>query len=246
MGAPPRFFVEDGLRVGASIVLPEAVAHHAQHALRLRDGVAIALFDGRGGEYAARLVAGKRASAEIVAFDPVERESPLAITLIQSLASSEKIDWIVEKATELGVARIVLVAAERSVARPDARRFERKLAHWREIAIGACCQCGRNRVPSLIDVAEPAAAFELARDSEARLLLAPGAAAPMAAHADARSVTIAVGPEGGFTDHEIALAGRAGFVVVCLGPRVLRTETAGTAALAALQTIAGDFREIQE
>jgi 16S rRNA (uracil1498-N3)-methyltransferase len=242
MAAAPRFFVDNGLRVGASIVLPDAVAHHAQHSLRLRDGAAITLFDGRGGEYGARLVAGRHASAEIVAFDSIERESPLAVTLIQSLASSEKIDWVVEKATELGAARIVLVSAERSVARLDAKRFERKLTRWREVAVAACCQCGRNRVPRVIDMSTPAEAFELARDCEARLLLAPGAVTALAAHADARPVAVAVGPEGGFSDHETALAERAGFVAVSLGPRVLRTETAGPAAVAALQAIAGDFR----
>lgn len=241
MGGAPRFFVEGELRVGAVIELPDAVAHHAQHALRLRDGAAIVLFDGRGGEYAARLAAGRRAAAEVLAFDPVERESPLAVTLIQSFVPNEKLDWIVEKSTELGVARIVLAPTERSVARFDAQRLARKRAHWREVAIAACCQCGRNRVPAVLDASTFAGALQLARDCAARRLLAPGAGEALARDVRARSVAVAIGPEGGFTEQEIALAQRAGFVVTALGPRVLRTETAGPAALAALQAIAGDL-----
>lgn len=241
MGGAPRFFVEGELRVGAVIELPDAVAHHAQHALRLRDGAAIVLFDGRGGEYAARLAAGRRAAAEVLAFDPVERESPLAVTLIQSFVPNEKLDWIVEKSTELGVARIVLAPTERSVARFDAQRLARKRAHWREVAIAACCQCGRNRVPVVLDASTFAGALELAQDCEARLLLTPGAGEALARDVRARSVAVAIGPEGGFTEQEIALAQRAGFVVAALGPRVLRTETAGPAALVALQAIAGDL-----
>jgi 16S rRNA (uracil1498-N3)-methyltransferase len=241
MSGPPRFFVEIGLRVGATVELPDAVAHHAQHALRLRDGAAITLFDGRGGEYAARLVAGRRAAAEVLAFDPVERESPLAVTLIQALVPNEKLDWVVEKSTELGVARIVLAPTARSVARIDGERLTRKRAHWREVTIAACCQCGRNRVPEIGDAPSFAAALELARDCEARLLLAPGAGEALVRHARARSIALAIGPEGGFSDQEIALAQRAGFVVAALGPRVLRTETAGPAALAALQALGGDL-----
>jgi 16S rRNA (uracil1498-N3)-methyltransferase len=241
MSGPPRFFVGIGLRVGATVELPDAVAHHAQHALRLRDGAAITLFDGRGGEYAARLVAGRRAAAEVLAFDPVERESPLAVTLIQALVPNEKLDWVVEKSTELGVARIVPAPTARSVARIDGERLTRKRTHWREVAIAACCQCGRNRVPEIGDASTFAAALELARDCEARLLLAPGAGEALVRHARARSIALAIGPEGGFTEQEIALAQRAGFVLAAFGPRVLRTETAGPAALAALQTLGGDL-----
>ncbi|GAB4476025.1 MAG: 16S rRNA (uracil(1498)-N(3))-methyltransferase [Burkholderiaceae bacterium] len=243
MGGAPRFFVEvaGGLRVGATVELPEAVAHHAQHALRLRDGAAIVLVDGRGGEYAARLAAGRRAAAEVLAFDPVERESPLAVTLIQAFVPNEKLDWIIEKSTELGVARIVLAPATRSVARLDAQRLARKRAHWREVAIAACCQCGRNRVPEVLDAPSFAGALALAQTCEARVLLAPGAGAALVRHARARSIAVAIGPEGGFCAQEIALAQRAGFVVTALGPRVLRTETAGPAALAALQAVGGDL-----
>jgi 16S rRNA (uracil1498-N3)-methyltransferase len=241
MSGAPRFFLESGLRVGATIDLPDAVAHHAQHALRLRDGAAIVLFDGRGGEYAARLVAGRRAAAQVLAFDPVERESPLAVTLIQSLVPNEKLDWIVEKSTELGAARIVLAPTARSVARLGGERLARKRTHWREVAIAACCQCGRNRVPEIRDAPSFTAALELARDCQARLLLAPGAAEALVRHARTASIAVAIGPEGGFTEQEIALAQRAGFVVAALGPRVLRTETAGPAALAALQAVSGDL-----
>lgn len=196
MGGAPRFFVESELRVGATVELPDAVAHHARHALRLRDGAAIVLFDGRGGEYAARLAAGRRAAAEVLAFDPVERESPLAVTLIQSFAPNEKLDWIVEKSSELGVARVVLAPTERSVARFDAQRLARKRAHWREVAIAACCQCGRNRVPVVLDASDFAGALVLAQDCEVRLLLAPDAGEALARDARARSVAVAIGQIG--------------------------------------------------
>jgi 16S rRNA (uracil1498-N3)-methyltransferase len=244
MRGAPRFFVASGLRVGATVELPDPVAHHAQHALRLRDGASIVLFDGRGGEYCARLAAGRRAAAQVLAFDPVERESPLSVTLIQSFIPNEKLAWVIEKSTELGAARIVLAPTERSVARLAAQRLARKRAHWREVAIAACCQCGRNRVPEVTDAGSFAGALQLADDCEVRLLLAPGADAAPLRCAQARSVAVAIGPEGGFSDQEIALAQRCGFVVAGLGPRVLRTETAGLAALAALQTIAGDLARL--
>ncbi len=241
MAGAPRFFIEGGLRVGATIDLPDAVAHHAQHALRLRDGAALVLFDGRGGEYAARLVAGGRAAAAVLAFDPVERESPLAVTLIQSFVPNEKLDWIIGKSTELGAARIVLMPTARSVVRFDGERLARKRRHWREVAIAACCQCGRNRVPEVLDVSSFAGALERAQTCDARALLAPNAREALVRHAWARSIAVAIGPEGGFSDQEIAFAQRAGFVVAALGPRVLRTETAGPAALAALQAVGGDL-----
>lgn len=243
----PRFFVATDLAVGASIELPEAAAHHAQHALRLRDGEPIVLFNGRGGEYAALLRAGRRAHADIVAFDAVEREAPFPTTLVQALASSDRTDRVVEKAVELGAASVLLAPAARSVLRLDGgtARTERKLAHWREIAVAACCQCGRNRIPRVDLAASLDDAFATAPAGD-RYVLLPDApsnlVAALAARTDARrGVVIAVGPEGGFTDNEIAAARARGFAPARLGPRVLRTETAGIAALAALQATVGDF-----
>lgn len=251
----PRFFVDVELHVGETIDLPDSAAHHAQHALRLRDADPIVLFNGRGGEYAATLRAGRVARADVSAFDPVERESPLQVTLLQSLVSSDRTDRVVEKAVELGAAAIVLAPAVRSVLRldPGTDRTARKLAHWREIALAACSQCGRNRIPRIDLAATLEEALAAAQRLAHRFVLLPDAAHDLVRLALAAAdespgasrnevqLALAVGPEGGFTDHEVAAALGRGFHSVRLGPRILRTETAGPAALAALQAVAGDF-----
>jgi 16S rRNA (uracil1498-N3)-methyltransferase len=234
--AAPRFFVDGDLAVDTLVELPAAVAHHVRRVLRIGPDASITLFNGRGGEYAARLQ--PAGQARIEGFDPVERESPLRVTLIQSLVASDKLDWTIEKAVELGVAAIVIAPAQRSVIRLGSERLERRRAHWREIAIAACCQCGRNRVPALSFAASLDAAFA-ATDAPQRFALVPEAATALASAAPA-PVAIAVGPEGGFTDAEVQCAGRSGFLPANWGPRTLRTETAGLAALAALQTLHGD------
>lgn len=241
---PPRFFLDATLTPGGTVRLPDAIAHHALRVLRLRDGGPIVLFDGRGGQYAASLrVEGDAALAKVEAFDPVERESPLRITLIQGLVATEKLDWIVEKATELGVERIMLATLHRSVVRLDSARMSRRLRHWSDVARAACCQCGRNRVPS-VDFFDGFQSLLAAAPSDGpRLLLLPGAAQSLCSAVTGRQATLMVGPEGGFADGEIEQAGRAGFVGASLGPRVLRTETAGLAAIAALQAMGGDFAD---
>jgi 16S rRNA (uracil1498-N3)-methyltransferase len=237
----PRFFVDVPLSAGEVIDLPEPVAHHALRVLRLADGAPILLFDGRGGQYPSELIVdGRNARARVQRFDPVERESPLVLTLAQAWIATDKLDWVVEKAVELGAAAIVLFPAERSVVRLTGERRERRVSHLRQIAVAACAQCGRNRVPALT-------AAESLRDAVSRLpergrfVMSPEAGA---AHTLQRidAAGIIVGPEGGFTDGEIALATAEGCMPIRLGPRVLRTETAGLAALAAMQAWAGDFR----
>lgn len=238
----PRFFVDLPLAAGQSLALPDAVAHHALRVLRLADGSAITLFDGRGGEYAARLtIDGKRATAHIERFDPVERESPLDLTLVQSWVATDKLDWIVEKAVELGARRIVFTPAERSVVRLTGERQARRLAHLTLLAQAACAQCGRNRVPAL-RAADTLAAALVAGGDAPLLMLLPTADETLDRIATTAAARLLVGPEGGFTEHEIATARAAGARAIRLGPRVLRTETAGLAALAALQAVAGDLR----
>lgn len=237
----PRFFVDAALEPGARLALPERVAHHALRVLRLAHGAALVLFNGHGGEAQATLsIEGSHVWAQIVRWDGIERESTLELTLIQAIVAADKLDWVVEKATELGVARIVLVPAARSVVRLGAERLERRLVHWREIALAACAQCGRNRIPGILAAASLGAACA-ASAARHRHMLAPAANdAPLCA-APGDSVAFAVGPEGGFTPDEVAAATEARFTALRLGPRVLRTETAGLAALAACQALAGDW-----
>jgi 16S rRNA (uracil1498-N3)-methyltransferase len=238
----PRFFVDAPLAAGETITLPEAVAHHALRVLRLPAEAPIVLFNGRGGEYPATLRAGRRAAQAVIeGFRAVERESPLPLTLVQSLIGADRLDWIVEKAVELGVARLLIAQTRRAVVRLDAQRRARRLAHWREIVRAACCQCGRNRLPA-VDYCDSFDAALAALDADgSRLLLLPAAGAPMPAAVPGRRVALAVGPEGGYTDEEIEQARRAGFVEAKLGPRTLRADTAGLAALACLQSTGGDF-----
>jgi 16S rRNA (uracil1498-N3)-methyltransferase len=242
--AAPRFFVEDGISaaaVGHTLALPPAVAHHAMRVVRLAVGDAVTLFTGQGGEYAATIVdVDKRATTvRIDAFDAVERESPLAVTLAQAHAAADAMDYAVRKATELGVAAIQPVVCERSARLAAGERAGRRLAHWRQVAVAACEQCGRNRVPHVAE-ARPLTAW-LREWRTGGAILAPEGARPLRTLAMAPTALL-VGPEGGFTAREIDAARAADFVAVRLGPRVLRTETAGVAALAAINALWGDWQ----
>ncbi|HTP63210.1 MAG TPA: 16S rRNA (uracil(1498)-N(3))-methyltransferase [Burkholderiales bacterium] len=234
-----RLFVDAGLASRASVELPEAAAHHAARVLRLRDGDAVVLFDGRGGEYAARLaMPGRgRVLAELGERRDLERESPLAVTLVQAVSSSDKMDLTVQKAVELGVAAIHPVLTAKSLVRLSGEREAKKLAHWRRIAIAACEQCGRNRIP---EIREPVALQRYRFPAGAKILLSPSGSQKLANLAKS-PVVLAAGPEAGFSSEEEAFLLRAGFAPVRLGPRILRTETAALAALAALNALAGDF-----
>ena len=243
MGAP-RFFVRDPLPpdlAGSELALPDDVVHHALRVLRLATGDAITLFDGRGGEYAATLVrAGKReAWARVDAFDPVDRESPLHAALVQAIAATDTMDAIVRHAVELGAAAIEPVVTERSARFPSGAHGEKRLAHWREVAIAACEQCGRNRIP---EVLAPAILAEWVRTPRTGIVFDAGAAESLPSAAPAGPFHVLVGAEGGFTAREIELAVRAGLRTVRAGPRVLRAETAALAALAAVNVSWGDFR----
>ena len=239
----PRFFCDIPLAAGARVALPDALAHHALRVLRLRDGENLVLFDGRGGEYPAVLdVEGKAGYARLGEFSPREAELAGRVSLVQGLPSGDKMDWVVEKAVELGVARISPIAAQRSVLQLSGPRLEKRVAHWRRIAQSASEQCGRNR---LMDVDAPVTLAEwLARPAEGlRLLCHPEASDDLAARLrsapDAQALTLLVGPEGGWSDKELAQAGEAGVQTVRFGPRVLRTETAGLALVSAASALLG-------
>lgn len=223
--------------------LPPAAGEHVTRVLRLRIGAAITLFDGGGGEWSAEIIsiARNRVRARCHAHSPIERESPLTITLLQSLARGEKMDWIVQKATELGVACIVPISTERGVVHIDEDREPKRLAHWQAVAASACEQCGRNRLPTISAPLALAAAMQM-HLPQTRLTLTPEATARLATSVrTSPSIALLVGPEGGLTEHELHLSEARRFLAVNFGPRILRTETAAIAALAALQLLAGDL-----
>ena len=243
--APPfagaRLHCETGLAPGAHVELPERAARHVA-ALRLRAGDALTLFAGDGHEWRATLTAVDRRGVRVAVHErrAVSRESPLAITLAQGICAADRMDLVLQKATELGVARIRPLVTARVIVRLSQERQERRETHWQNVAIAACEQCGRNVVPAVAPVAglrdflgEPAA-------PGTRILLSPLADATLRTVDVRAPVTILVGPEGGLTDDERDLAALAGFVPVRFGPRILRTETAPLAAVAALQALYGD------
>jgi len=213
--------------------------------LRLREGDAIALFSGNGGEYHATLVrVGKRdAFARIGAFVDVDRESPLAITLVQAIASSDTMDAILRHAVELGASRIAPVVTTRSARFPSGAQGDKRLAHWRQIAVAACEQSGRNKVPAIDAVLNFEQWLQQRDEQRAGLMLDPQAATDLQSLAAPQTgVDLVIGPEGGITDDEAARADRARIIRVRLGPRVLRTETASLAALTAINLLWGDLR----
>jgi 16S rRNA (uracil1498-N3)-methyltransferase len=240
-----RLYAPLPLAPGEIVELPEAAAHHAVRVLRLNAGDELTLFNGEGGEFAARI---ERIAARVVAVRvgdwlDVGRESPLMVTLAQGLATGDRMDYVIQKAVELGVAAVQPVTAIRSVVRLDATRAEKRLLHWRQIAISACEQCGRNRIPNVYPLFDLDNWLTQSSRVSLRLLLAPDASGALAEIARPRGgIELLVGPEGGLAPEEVTAALRAGFVAVRLGPRTLRTETAALAALAALNTLWGDWR----
>ena len=242
----PRFFVSMVLApgmVGETIALPEAAAHHATRVVRLGVGDALTLFAGTGGEYAATIVhIDKRgAAARIDGYAPVEREAALRVTLAQAITANDAMDYAVRKATELGVAAIQPLVTARSAPLPAGERGERRHAHWRQIAIAACEQCGRNRVPEIL-APQPLAGW-LAGWRDGGIVFAPEGRSGLAAlPAPVAPIALLIGPEGGWTAQEVAAAARAGFAAAQLGPRILRAETAAVAALAAVHALWGDLR----
>ena len=239
-----RLHIDQMLNIGAELALPAQAGEHAVRVLRLAVGDPLALFNGDGCDYAATIVAISRreVTVRIDAKLSLTNESPLALTLAQGVARGDKMDLIVQKATELGVARIVPLLTERSEVKLDAARSEKRLLHWRAVAASACEQSGRARVPEII-AAVPLAkwADELADDGALRLALLPEASrSTRELRFGAAGGVLVVGPEGGLGERDIATLRAATFEGLRLGPRILRTETAGLAALAALQAIHGD------
>jgi 16S rRNA (uracil1498-N3)-methyltransferase len=239
-----RSYVDLPLAVGQTVSLPEEVANHLVRVMRLREGDGCVLFNGDGRDYGATLVeSGKReARVQIASAQALDNESALPITLLQGIARGEKMDLILQKATELGVQAIVPVNAERTEVKLDAARAEKRLAHWRSVVVSACGQSGRATVPTVAPpqplqdaaLAVPAGALKLTLDPLGEHRLSTLAPAP-------GGVVIAIGPEGGWSPRDRLALQQAGFQGLQLGPRILRTETAGLAAIAALQARLGDL-----
>lgn len=241
----PRFYCREALSTGAHVELPEPVARHAVRVLRLPPGAEMTLFDGRGGEYPARIerIERDRVFAVLGEWRDIERESPFSVTLVQALQAGDKMDFTIQKAVELGVHHVVPVESRRSVLRLAGERAAKRVAHWQGVVASACEQCGRNQVPLVAPVeklenwlARPVAEGTL------RLMLAPDAEMSFASIRPTGPVQLLIGAEGGLDPQEMIAAQQAGFQAVRMGPRVLRTETAGLAALAVMQAMWGDFR----
>lgn len=230
---------------GAELSLPPSGAQHLTRVLRLREGAALSVFDGEGQEFRAEIshIQGSAVQVRLTAALPTTSESPLQITLVQGVSRGERMDWTLQKATELGIAAIIPVITSRSVVRLDARQAQKKQEHWRAVVTSACEQCGRARIPT---VAEPQTLREFlttGRKEGLRLVLSPSAPASLAGLSSMPGrAQILIGPEGGLDDDEILAARDAGFMPVRLGPRVLRTETAAVVALSVLQGLWGDLQ----
>ncbi len=239
-----RVFVDLPLESGGIVDLPAATGAHLVKVLRARSGDELVLFNGDGRDFAGIVgsVRGMRVSAQVGAAHEVETESRLAITLVQCLARGEKMDFIVQKATELGVTRIVPVISQRSVVRLDETQAQAKQAHWQAVAVSACEQCGRARLPT---IERPIQLLNylgtLAPSAHPRWVLEPHTTPSPRRSASLTAADLGVGPEGGFAADELEAFTLVGFLPLALGPRVLRTETAAIAALVWLQTLFGDM-----
>jgi len=234
----PRVYLDAALAHAGEVSLEDAPAHHLARVLRLREGDALTVFNGRGGEWDAEFLGKRR--VRLREFSEVERESPLRITLSQGVSSGDRMDYTIQKAVELGVACIQPVFTKRGVVRLEGSRAQSRLNHWKKIVIAACEQSGRNRIPEVRPLLDFPIYLRDLRDEGARLLLS-AQGRPLKEIDVKATATVAAGPEAGFAPEEQAALERAGFVKASLGPRILRTETAALAALAALNALRGDF-----
>ncbi len=240
----PRIHHPAPLTSGARIELSDTAANHVARVLRLPVGAPLTLFNGSGGEFEATIntIDKRRVTIDVGGFQDQEREPPLQIWLAQGISRGERMDYTIQKAVELGVSRIVPLFTEHCGVQLSGERLEKRIKHWQGVVISACEQCGRNRIPR---VDTPVTVTQwLANPGEGlRLVLAPDAEHSLAQlPAPSGPITLLIGPEGGLSDQEIATAKQAGYSGLRLGPRILRTETAAVAALAAMLGTWGDFR----
>ncbi len=238
----PRFYEEQELRSGATLQLGPDAASHIGRVLRMKVDEQVVLFNGQGGEYKAvlREVTKKKVCVEVLEFCEENRQSALEVHLGQVLSKGQRMDFAIQKATELGVQKITPLFSERSEVRLNADRAAKRLAHWRKIAVGACEQSGRNLLP---EIALPVELSKWLADVEAeeKWILDASGETPLHCDRKLKTCAVAVGPEGGFSENEITEARQLGFKATSLGPRVLRTETAPLAVLSILQYLHGDL-----
>lgn len=238
-----RVFTELGLAPDSDLVIEPRAGHYLTRVLKLRPGDSLVLFNGDGFDYAAELVSGKRdaVSVRVNARLPAVAESSLAVTLVQAIGKGDRMDYSLQKATELGVARIQPLFTARTEVRLEGSRLEKRMAHWRGVLVAACEQSGRASLPELVE-ARSLGEWLAISGPQARFVLDPRAERSLAAiEKPAAGATVLVGPEGGFTEQEMSQLSLAGVNSVSLGPRILRTETAGPAAITVLQSLFGDF-----
>jgi 16S rRNA (uracil1498-N3)-methyltransferase len=238
-----RIYTDQNLEAGGQLSLDAPRSHYLARVLKLRAGNPVVLFNGDGSDYAAEIVTIGSTAAELVINTrlPAAAESPLRITLVQAVSRGERMDYCLQKATELGVATIQTLLTERVEVRLDEKRLTKRMAHWHGVITSACEQSGRARLPNLFPPI-PLREWQRSDSSAVRLVLEPGTDLSLTSRTfNAMAVELLIGPEGGLSEAELQDLDIAGVIKVCLGPRVLRTETAGPAAIAVLQAMAGDF-----
>lgn len=240
----PRFYCPLELQLGQTLRLPEEVFRHAIQVLRLQLGEALILFNGQGGEYRAELIelSKRTASVRLHSFEPLSRESPLELSLVQALLKPDKMDFALQKAVELGISDFQPLLTHRSVVRTDQEKIEKKLQHWQAVAISACEQSGRTHIPQINPPQTLSHYLTTLSTTTRYLILAPGSQQNLTTIAPTQKLAVLIGPEGGFSDQELELCLAAGMHGVNLGARTLRAETASTSALAILQLLYGDLR----
>ena len=239
----PRFYVDFALSPDSVVELPDDVVRHL-NVLRVKNTEEIVLFNGNGKAYPAlpEVLEKRRASVRILREEATDNESPLNITLVQAVSAAERMDFTLQKSVELGVAEIRPVISERCVVRLSGERAEKRVARWQEIVVSACEQSGRNIVPKVLPLTTYAQALQQLPQETTKLLMSLNRAQKLSdVRPQSDKVVFMVGPEGGWTEKEEQQAFDAGFQSVTLGKRVLRTETASLAAIAAMQTLWGDF-----
>lgn len=238
-----RIYQQQDLYCGARLRLSEGAAHHLIHVLRLEVGAEFSLFNGQGGEFKATIISIKQGvvSVNVDEFKDIERESPLQITLAQAVLRPEKMDYVLQKTTELGVTHIIPLITERASLKLPAERWEKRFAHWQAVVINACEQSARTRIPTIAKPVSVAQGID-EMDAELRVFLTPyGTRSCLPRTTENLRIALLVGPEGGWSEDEIDTVLHAGYCPMRLGPRILRTETAGLVAIALFQSLWGDI-----